>query len=87
MIIGETSLSFLGVGLRPPAISWGVLLKDARAARSHNVPRGSVVGTHEFLDLLRPDQGAGLAREQVRPKLWEAVAVGRREADPGDYDS
>ena len=30
MIIGETSLSFLGVGLRPPAISWGVLLKDAQ---------------------------------------------------------
>lgn len=30
MIIGETTLSFLGVGLRPPAISWGVLLQDAQ---------------------------------------------------------
>ena len=30
MIIAETSLSFLGLGLRPPAISWGVLLKDAQ---------------------------------------------------------
>ncbi len=30
MIISETSLSFLGVGLRPPAISWGVLLQDAQ---------------------------------------------------------
>ncbi len=29
MIISETSLSFLGLGLRPPAISWGVLLQDA----------------------------------------------------------
>ncbi|MFW6161395.1 MAG: ABC transporter permease [Planctomycetota bacterium] len=28
MILGETSLSFLGLGLRPPVISWGVLLQD-----------------------------------------------------------
>ena len=31
MIIGETALSFLGLGLRPPAVSWGVLLQDAQA--------------------------------------------------------
>lgn len=30
MIINETSLSFLGLGLRPPAISWGVLLQEAQ---------------------------------------------------------
>ena len=30
MIIAETSLSFLGLGLRPPAISWGVLLQDGQ---------------------------------------------------------
>lgn len=30
MIISETSLSFLGLGLRPPAISWGTLLQDAQ---------------------------------------------------------
>jgi peptide/nickel transport system permease protein len=30
MILGETSLSFLGLGLLPPAISWGVLLRDAQ---------------------------------------------------------
>jgi len=30
MIISETALSFLGLGLRPPAISWGVLLQDAQ---------------------------------------------------------
>jgi len=29
MILGETSLSFLGLGLQAPAISWGVLLKEA----------------------------------------------------------
>lgn len=31
MIIGETSLSFLGIGLRPPIVSWGVLLKEAQS--------------------------------------------------------
>jgi peptide/nickel transport system permease protein len=30
MIVSETSLSFLGLGLRPPAISWGILLQDAQ---------------------------------------------------------
>ena len=29
MILAETGLSFLGLGLRPPAISWGVLLQEA----------------------------------------------------------
>jgi len=30
MILGETSLSFLGLGIRPPAVSWGTLLKSAQ---------------------------------------------------------
>ena len=30
MILAETSLSFLGLGLRAPAVSWGVLLQDAQ---------------------------------------------------------
>ncbi len=30
MILGETALSFLGLGLRPPITSWGVLLKEAQ---------------------------------------------------------
>jgi len=34
MILGETSLSFLGLGLREPAISWGVLLADAQNVAS-----------------------------------------------------
>ncbi len=29
-ILGETTLSFLGLGMLPPAVSWGVLLKDAQ---------------------------------------------------------
>ena len=34
MIINETFLSFLGLGLRPPAISWGVLLQEASNLQS-----------------------------------------------------
>lgn len=30
MILAETALSFLGIGLRPPVVSWGVLLQDAQ---------------------------------------------------------
>jgi peptide/nickel transport system permease protein len=30
MILAETALSFLGIGLRPPAVSWGVMLQDAQ---------------------------------------------------------
>lgn len=33
MILGETALSFIGLGLQEPAISWGVLLKDAQHIR------------------------------------------------------
>jgi peptide/nickel transport system permease protein len=34
MILSETALSFLGLGLRYPAISWGVLLKEAQNVRA-----------------------------------------------------
>ena len=34
MIIGETALSFLGLGLRPPIISWGVMLQDCQKIAS-----------------------------------------------------
>ena len=30
MIIGETSLSFIGLGIQPPAVSWGTLLQDSQ---------------------------------------------------------
>ena len=33
MILGETSLSFLGLGIRPPALSWGALLKEGENIR------------------------------------------------------
>jgi peptide/nickel transport system permease protein len=31
MILGESSLSFLGLGIRPPMVSWGALLQDAQS--------------------------------------------------------
>ena len=34
MILGETALSFIGVGLQPPALSWGVLLQQAQNVRT-----------------------------------------------------
>ncbi|NSW51002.1 MAG: ABC transporter permease [Anaerolineae bacterium] len=41
MILGETSLSFLGLGILPPAVSWGALLRDAQQV--------SVVVQHPWL--------------------------------------
>lgn len=34
MILGETALSFIGIGLRPPVVSWGVLLQQAQNIRT-----------------------------------------------------
>ena len=34
VILSETSLSFLGLGIRPPALSWGVLLQEAQNLRA-----------------------------------------------------
>ncbi|QQA41753.1 ABC transporter permease [Pelagovum pacificum] len=34
MIVAETALSFLGIGLKPPVVSWGVLLQDAQNIRT-----------------------------------------------------
>ena len=34
MILAETALSFLGLGLRPPVTSWGVLLQEAQNVRT-----------------------------------------------------
>ncbi len=34
MILAETALSFLGIGLRPPVVSWGVLLQDAQSVNA-----------------------------------------------------
>ncbi len=34
MILSETALSFVGLGLRPPTVSWGVLLQEAQSIRA-----------------------------------------------------
>lgn len=43
MILGETALSFLGLGILPPLVSWGALLRDAQQV--------SVVINHPWLML------------------------------------
>jgi peptide/nickel transport system permease protein len=51
MILGETALSFIGLGLQAPAVSWGVLLQDAQniTAIAHQswrlIPALFVIGT------------------------------------------
>ena len=34
MILGETALSFIGLGLQPPVVSWGVVLQQATNVRT-----------------------------------------------------
>lgn len=34
MVLSETALSFIGLGLRPPSMSWGILLQDAQNIRA-----------------------------------------------------
>lgn len=49
MILSETALSFIGLGLRPPSVSWGILLQDAQNIRAIEqapwlfIPAGFVV--------------------------------------------
>jgi peptide/nickel transport system permease protein len=53
MIIGETTLSFLGLGLQPPAVSWGVLLKDTQNLRSiANMPWLLIPGIFVIITVL-----------------------------------
>jgi peptide/nickel transport system permease protein len=58
MILSETALSFLGIGLRPPVISWGVLLQEAQNIRSVAqapwllAPGGAVIVTVLALNFL-----------------------------------
>ncbi|TVR29781.1 MAG: ABC transporter permease [Spirochaetaceae bacterium] len=53
MILGETALSFLGLGLQAPAISWGVMLKDAQHIRVlANAPWMLLPGLFVFIAIL-----------------------------------
>ncbi len=51
MILSETALSFIGLGIQPPAVSWGTLLQDAQnltAVAQQNwvmIPALFVIGT------------------------------------------
>jgi peptide/nickel transport system permease protein len=68
MILGETALSFLGLGILPPAVSWGALLRDTQQVSvvvQHPwllIPAGAVLLTVLLFSLL----GDGL-RDAVDP--------------------
>ena len=52
MIIGETALSFLGLGIRPPAVSWGTLLQDAQSISLGLQPWLMIPGAFVLLTVL-----------------------------------
>ncbi len=53
MILNETFLSFLGLGMRPPAISWGVMLQEAQNLQSVvNAPWLMIPGLFVILTVL-----------------------------------
>lgn len=49
MILAETALSFLGLGLREPAISWGVLLQEAQNVSAVAIAPWTLVGPAGFV--------------------------------------
>jgi peptide/nickel transport system permease protein len=53
MILSETALSFIGLGLQPPAVSWGVLLQDAQSLTGIALyPWKLIVGLFIFVTVL-----------------------------------
>ncbi|NGN67730.1 ABC transporter permease [Streptomyces sp. A7024] len=53
MILGETAMSFLGLGLQSPAVSWGVLLQEAQNIRTvETAPWLLIPGAAVFITVL-----------------------------------
>ena len=82
MILGETALSFLGLGIRPPMTSWGVLLEEAQRVTvllNHPwllfpaAPVLVVVIAFNFLGLTR----CATPRILIREKGLQIPSVGR----------
>ena len=72
MIIAETALSFLRIGIQPPSISWGVLLQSAQSIRALNEsPWLLIPGLFIVITVLSFNfVGDGL--ERARKKLLES---------------
>ena len=62
MILAETALSYLGLGLRPPVVSWGVLLSEAQ-----NVQTIAPVAVAADSRAVRDRHRAGLQLRGRRP--------------------
>ena len=80
MILGETALSFLGLGIHPPAVSWGALLKSAQQV--------NVVALYPWLDP-RPAghrHGPGLQLPRRRPpRRRRPLPIGNRRRRPHSH--
>ncbi|MFO7722538.1 MAG: ABC transporter permease subunit, partial [Bacteroidales bacterium] len=63
MILGETSLSFLGIGLNPPTISWGVMLQDAQNIMN--------VAHYPWCITVDPQKTGGITHLDIMNKLAE----------------
>jgi len=55
MILGETALSFLGLGLRAPAVSWGVMLNDAQSLASIEIYPWTAIPMIPIIIVVLPD--------------------------------
>ncbi len=64
MIVAETALSFLGIGLKPPVVSWGVLLQDAQNIRT--------VATAPWLLIWPASRRRGRGAVLQLPRRWPA---------------
>ncbi|MGZ2506933.1 hypothetical protein ACVINI_007479 [Rhizobium beringeri] len=74
MIIAQTSLSFLGIGLRPRVVSWGVLLQEAQNIRS--LAEAPWLLAPGFSRLYRAPSAVGERRPELPPSLgvkWQAA--------------
>ena len=76
MILAETSLSFLGLGLRPPVVSWGVLLQEAQNERDeimYNCVNSKASGLAGLLGIAEAAQIVGVERGPLPNSLWNTA--------------
>ena len=85
MILGETALSFLGLGLRPPITSWGVLLeRGAEYQRRRALPMADAAGRPGDPDRARVQFSWRRAARRGRPvSLRSDPATDRSVPPPG----
>jgi ABC-type dipeptide/oligopeptide/nickel transport system permease subunit len=81
IILAETALSFLGLGLRQPAISWGILLQEAQNIRTVALSPWLFAGSQKPESIFLPDgsyrSGSGWC--QFQSSRWQDTGYRRRK--------